>query len=173
MKIEFKLSFALFRAAYKLFWRRQLSARLIFPISVAMLIAGILGAVVVDERGPFGWLVSVCAGAIGGGVVGTLLLPLMRIYSVHRAYRHFLPSPVDDKLLSFEIDDVCISSLIPGVGAGTIQWSAICDFAQDEKVTLLYLTKKRFYFFPNSAMTPAQRAELADLIARSLPKGKS
>ena len=172
MKIEFKLSFALFKAAYKLFWRRQISARLILPVSVAMLFAGILGAMVVDERGPFGWLVSVCAGAIGGGAVGTILLPLMRIYSVRRSYRHFLPSPVNDKLLSFEIDDVSISSSIPGVGTGTIQWSAIGDFAQNEKVTLLYLTKKRFYFFPTSAMTPIQRAELNDLVARHLSKGK-
>jgi uncharacterized membrane protein YeaQ/YmgE (transglycosylase-associated protein family) len=172
MKIEFKLSFDLFKAAYKLFWRRQVSARLIFPVCVAMLIAGVLGAMVLDERGPLGWLVSICAGAIGGGTVGTILLPLLRIYSVRRAYRHFLPSPVDGKLLSFEIDDVSVSSLIPGVGTGTIQWSAFRDFAQNETVTLLYLTKKRFYFFPTSAMTPAQRAELTELVARHLPKGK-
>jgi hypothetical protein len=172
MKIEFPLTFDLYRAAHALFQRRQLSMRLMFPSCVALLAAGILGAMFIDERGPYGWLSAVSAGAIGGGFMGAIVMPLVRVYLVRRAYRGFLPSPVDNRVLSYEIDHDRIGSQVPGVGFGTIKWSAICDFAQNDKVTLLYLTKRRFYFFPTGAMTKDQRTELNDLVARYLPKRK-
>ena len=166
MKIEFTLTFDTFKAAYALYQKRRPSVRLMFPISIGILAAGILGAVLIDESGPYGWLAPLSAGAIGGGLVGTILLPLVRIYAVRRAFRNFLPKPVSGRALSFEIDDDQIRSLVPGVGLGEIQWSAIYGFAQNEKVTLLYLTKSRFYFFPTTALTPEQRAELNTIIDR-------
>ena len=45
------------------------------------------------------------------------------------------------------------------------------EFAQDKNVTLLYFAKNRFLFFPTGAMSP-EAAELNDLVARRLPKGK-
>jgi uncharacterized membrane protein YeaQ/YmgE (transglycosylase-associated protein family) len=166
MKIEFTLTFDNFKAAYVLYLKRQLSIRLMFPISVVALVGGILGAVLINDNGPFGWLSPIFAGAIGGGFVGTILLPLFRIYAVRKAFSYFLPKPVEGRVLLFEIDSEKICSEIPGIGSGEIQWSVIHDFAQDEKVTLLYITKKRFYFFPTAAMTPEQRAELNDIVTR-------
>lgn len=172
MKIEFTLTFDIFKAAYALYQRRQLSVRLMFPISIVILAAGILGAVVVDDKGPYWWLGSLSAGAIGGGFVGTILLPLFRIYAVRRSFRNFLPKPVSGRILSFEIDDDQIRTLVPGVGLSEIQWSAIYGFAQNEKVTLLYLTKNRFYFFPTTALTPEQRTELNAVVGRHGVKKK-
>jgi len=172
MKIEFTLTFGLFKAAYALYQKRQLSVRLMFPISIAALAGGILGAVLIHDNGPFGWLSPLFAGAIGGGFVGTILLPLIRIYAVRKAFASFLPRPVEGRILSYEIDGEQIRSEVSGIGSGKIQWSAIYDFAQNESVTLLYFTKRRFYFFPTAALTPVQRAELNDLVTRHGVKRK-
>jgi hypothetical protein len=51
-------------------------------------------------------------------------------------------------------------------------WTAIVRFAQNEKVTLFYVAKARFLFVPTQLFSEEQRAELNDLVARHLPKGK-
>ena len=45
-------------------------------------------------------------------------------------------------------------------------------FAQDEKMTLLYVFKDRFLMFPTAALSPDQRSELGDLVARHVVRSK-
>jgi hypothetical protein len=68
--------------------------------------------------------------------------------------------------MSLDIGDVCIISTISGVSEGKFFWRGIFDFAQDEKATMFYIDKRRFFFFPTLALSPAKRSELNDLVAR-------
>jgi hypothetical protein len=71
-----------------------------------------------------------------------------------------------------EIDDSGISTGIPGVSESKYSWEGIVASAQNERATLLYLGPARFLFFPTRVMSPDQRAELDDLIARHIVKRK-
>ena len=75
--------------------------------------------------------------------------------------------------MSIDIDNECLVSEIPGVFAEKYFWNTIVGFAQNEKVTLLYVFKDRFLLFPTAMLSQVQRTELNDLVARHLPKRKS
>jgi hypothetical protein len=70
------------------------------------------------------------------------------------------------------MDDDRILSGLPGVSEEKYFWNAIVGFAQDRKMTLLYLDKDKFLLFPTYALSPEQRAELNDLVARYVVKRK-
>jgi len=82
------------------------------------------------------------------------------------------PHGQTDQLLSIDIDDGRIISEMPGFSESKLLWTAIVRFAQNEKVTLFYVAKARFLFVPTQLFSEEQRAELNDLVARHLPKGK-
>jgi hypothetical protein len=51
-------------------------------------------------------------------------------------------------------------------------WDAITNFRQDEIITIMYLSPDHCFYFPTKSMSAEQRAELHDLVARHLHKGK-
>jgi hypothetical protein len=59
---------------------------------------------------------------------------------------------------------------MPGSSEAKLLWNAIVRFAQDEKITLFYLTELRFLFVPTIVFSTEQRAELSDLVARHVVK---
>lgn len=67
-----------------------------------------------------------------------------------------------------DVNDLGVASAIVGTEEGVFLWKDIAGFAQNEKITLLYLDKKRFLFFPTSTLNQSQRSELKDLVARHL-----
>ena len=77
-------------------------------------------------------------------------------------------NPVRDRANWTDINDQGVISAIVGTEEGVFSWKDIAGFAQNEKITLLFLDKKRFLFFPTSALDQSQRAELKDLVARHL-----
>jgi len=102
----------------------------------------------------------------------TISLPLVRAYKAHKCFERIFLSAQQDEKLSIDIDNERISSEIPGVGEGKYFWSTIMGFAQDEKMTLLYVFKDRFLMFPTAALSPDQRSELGDLVARHVVRSK-
>ncbi|MFC5862402.1 YcxB family protein [Acidicapsa dinghuensis] len=71
-----------------------------------------------------------------------------------------------------DINDQGVTSAIVGTEEGVFSWEDVAGFAQNEKITLLYLDKRRFLFFPTSVLNQSQRAELKDLVARNLVRDK-
>ena len=68
------------------------------------------------------------------------------------------------------VDDGGVTSAIIGTDEVVWPWKDFVHFAQNDKVTLLYLNQKRFLFFPTCALAQDQRAELNDLVARHVVK---
>ncbi|MGC1464017.1 MAG: YcxB family protein, partial [Terracidiphilus sp.] len=97
-------------------------------------------------------------------------LPAWRAYSMRKCFKQIFPPGRTDRSSSIDIDDDRIISTIPGVSEGRFFWNAILAFAQDEKVTLLYIRKNAFLFIPTCVMSRAQRVELNDLVARNMQR---
>jgi hypothetical protein len=70
------------------------------------------------------------------------------------------------------MDKERILSGLPEVSEERYFWNAIVGFAQDEKMTLLYLDKDKFLLLPTYALSPEQRTELNELVARHVVKGQ-
>jgi hypothetical protein len=102
----------------------------------------------------------------------SLGLPLTRYFAVRKQFKNTFPHAQTSQDLLIDIDDERIISTVPGTGEGKYFWTAILEFAQDEKVTLLYPRKNMFLLVPTQAMSPAQRAELNDLVARHLVRNQ-
>ena len=98
------------------------------------------------------------------------VLPLARIPDVRICFRRIFLNSKAIPTTTLEIDDHGIYSENPGVSEGELFWSAIVDFAQTERITLFYVARKKLLFFPTTVITPAQRAELNDLVARNMPR---
>ena len=97
-------------------------------------------------------------------------LPAWRAYSIRKCFKRICPPVATDRNISVDINDDQVISTVPGVSEGKFFWNAILASAQDEKITLLYIRKTAFLFIPTYAMSPAQRAELNDLISRHVGK---
>jgi hypothetical protein len=99
-----------------------------------------------------------------------MLLPVIRSQFVRTQFNQlFSPSA---RTLSIDIDDERIVCVNPGSSESRFLWHIVLEYAQDEKITMIYIAKLRFLFFPTSAMSVEQRTELNDLVARHVVKRK-
>jgi len=108
----------------------------------------------------FGWIVLALA--------FSLTLPLLQYYRANRQFKLLFPDQQTSGGVSIDIDDDRVVFAVPGISVGTYYWDGIVDFAQDERVTLLYTGKNRFVLFPTQALSAAQRTELDGLVARHI-----
>ncbi len=99
-------------------------------------------------------------------VVFFAAIPLLWELYVRRYFKQLFPASVTSRNVSFSADDDLIVSTVPDRSEGRFYWNAIDHFAQNEKVTLIYVGKKRFIFLPTRALSPEQRAEFRNLAAR-------
>jgi len=101
-----------------------------------------------------------------------LLLPLVYLYSTKKQFGNMFPHSRTDLPLTIDIDDERIITETPGFSEGKMFWNAIVEFLQNDKITLFYLAKSRFFFVPTKVFSEDQRAELSNLVARHLTKGQ-
>jgi hypothetical protein len=102
-----------------------------------------------------------------------LSLPLLRAYNIRRQFNLLFPSSRINNYVSLDIDNERIISVIPGLNEGKFSWNAIIKFAQDKRITLLYVAKNRFLFIPTTTFSSIQRSELDNLVISHGLKGKS
>jgi hypothetical protein len=65
--------------------------------------------------------------------------------------------------LEFNTEQFIIT--FPGKSEGRYFWSAIQDFAEDGKIALVFIQKKRFIFIPKHALPETAWFELRSLIS--------
>jgi hypothetical protein len=105
----------------------------------------------------------------------SLYLLVRRSYVIRKQLVRFIgrfqPSQ-SDKAKIIDIDDERIISEIAETSITKYFWTAICAYAQDDKITLIYVRHSGYIFIPARVMSHAQRAELNELVKRHLPEGK-
>lgn len=169
MKLTYKLTLANVRAAFRFHRHQTLLRRLSWPFWIVLTVACF--TVAHFSSVPSEMFAQSSSIGMGSFVIATGL-PIMRFYNVRKCYQQHFPRSRTEDFTTTEIDDEQIVSIIPGVSETKRPWKAIMAFTQNEKVTLLYVRKNAFVFFPTSAMSPEQRNEFNDLVARHLPKGR-
>jgi len=174
MKLEYTLTLADFRAAQRLHFRQTRGRRLrwaFWTIVVPALAALGLIAFLLLDMSRITRYASILFGIECGLLSIAIINPVARYYRMRKAFGVLFPPTRTERTSTLEINEESVLSSIPGVSEGKFFWKALTDFAQDERITLLYITKTRFLFFPTSAMTGLQRDELKALVARHLAKG--
>jgi purine-cytosine permease-like protein len=165
MQLSYTLSLADFKAAFQ-FHRRQAFLRRIsaylWPSAAAICFVTAFSFDVNSSQ--FSGFFSIGSGLL----VIAIGLPISQIYNVRKCYQQHYPSRRTEQVTTTEINDEYILSLIPGVSETKYFWVGIVAFAQNEKATLFYVRKNTFLFIPTRTMSPSQRMELNELVARNL-----
>jgi len=173
MKLEFTLTLSDYRSAQRLHIRQKVSRQISFfvwfilvPILALM---GLIAFIALDIS-RYTRSAGLFAGIEGGLVWLAIFCPVSREYQIRKSFKQLFPKNRTDRSSTLEIDDTQVVSIIPGVSEGKFFWSAICGFAQNDEVTLIYVAPKRFLFFPTSAMNTEQRTELSGMVVRHVVK---
>jgi len=101
----------------------------------------------------------------GVGLWFAIYIPLMRIYSIRKCWRLLLPehmkkSTKSEIAVALEMTPEQLISVIPGKSEGRFFWPGILDFAEDDKLALIFIKRKLFIFVPHRAMDEAGWSEL-------------
>ncbi len=173
MTFKYTVSLEDYKAALALHSRRSLSARIAhlclfwLPTTVGTFIGLLimhLGFHLQYMR-IFPWL-----SALFWVAVVCIAAPIQHASYMRRVFDKRIPA--GNRANWTDINDQGVTSAIVGTEEGVFSWEDVAGFAQNEKITLLYLDKRRFLFFPTSVLNQSQRAELKDLVARNLVRDK-
>ena len=90
------------------------------------------------------------------GAYFAVVLPLLRWNQIRRLWDRAQPKKFRDQPVTLQFDAQQIISARPGSSEGRFQWTAIEDYAEDERLALLYVQRKLFLFVPKRAMDEAE-----------------
>jgi hypothetical protein len=176
MKLEYALTLDDYKAAQRLHRSRTAARRIKFAISYsifpALTVVGLISIFLLksSDNAELKADLLICDFAL---FFLSVAMPIARIFDMRIRFKRLQRTLRGVSSVFLEIGEECIISAIPGVSEGKFFWNASIDFAQDDKVSLLYVRKRAFFFFPTSVMSPDQRTELNDLVARHVAKKKS
>jgi hypothetical protein len=168
IKLSYTLTLSDYKAALRLHLRQSIGRR--FAVAVLRIViptvaaAGLIVFLLFKARGT-----ELSASFITveiGLIFLSIALPIARYFDTRICFKRIFPNAATVPTISTEIDDECIRIQSPGVSEGKFYWKAIVKFDQDDKVTMLYIDKRRFLFFPTEILSQSERAEfkaLADL----------
>ena len=170
---NYTLSLADFKAALRLHGRQRMWRRVSYTFFYVIVpILAIVGTALfvfghflgkIDLDSPYRIILGVLLWL-------SIFLPMMQFINIRRSFKAIFPSASKDRAAAINIDDERVISSVVGLSEGAFYWPAIVEFAQDEKITLLYIAKNRFLLIPTSAFSPSQRSELDELVAQHLIK---
>ncbi len=165
MRFDFTITLEDYKVALKLHRKRKLRRRILpwiwpalFLISLVLLVVGSLNKnTEMIEQAILLAAWSLCAIAA---------LPILRFALTLRGYRQMFPPTRSGRTSTIEIDDQRIIEENPGTEEMRLPWTGVMGFTQNDRVTLIYINSCRFFLFPTPALSPAQKAELNELVAR-------
>ncbi len=137
----------LVRQAVFAFWRRSIGIGYVLALIVTAFSLGFLIA-----QGNSSWLVGALATVLALGVAFVVLL-----YFVH--YRNSLSKfrEMDSPHANFRADEAAFT-ISSGIGATTLQWSAIKELWQFSGVWLFLYSKAQFSTLPLASLSPEMQA---------------
>lgn len=95
------------------------------------------------------------------------LLSFARWRQIRKLWNQVQPKKYDGMPVTFQFDEDTLISARPGESEGRWKWGAVEDFAEDEKIAILYVRKKLFLMVPKRIM---DEAEWTRLRALALPR---
>jgi YcxB-like protein len=174
MRYEYKLTYQNYKDSQRLYRRHRWQAALSYyfwiwlvPVLGSILALPLLANLLFDFHPD--WLRSI-VGFSGVGLWFAVFIPLMRFYTIRRCWKRLLPENVRKSIrtdipVEIEWNNEQLISCLPGRSEGRFFWSAICDFAENEKLALIFVKKKQFIFVPKSALPESAWADLRSRLA--------
>lgn len=95
-----------------------------------------------------------------------IFLPAMRWWSIRKGWKSSAETIDGGKPVSLQFNDEQVISSIPGKSEGRFFWNAILDFAEDERIALLFIRKKQFLYIPKTALPEEAWAQIRALAPR-------
>ena len=168
MQISYKLAYSDYKNALRLHYGQK--GKWISPMSLFWFMPTIGSLIIISALIQFfhdkdRFLASNPPGLIGVPLF-FLIVPLLYSFALKNQFKSMFPHSQNDRQLTIDIDDERIATELPGFSESKFLWQGIDRFAQNEKVTMLYISRLRFIFFPTKSLSESQRAELNDFVAR-------
>jgi len=163
MVYSYDLTFQDYLSAQKLCVRRNLRARIIFFIWYRIMPILGIAAVGLFVRDTVFHHFSYRP-ALGGALAGIAwigLYPIIcRPFMLRKLFKQLRPDVKGDHPIELEINGDDLISRIPGRSEGRFKQAAISEFVENDKIALLFITKKKFLFIPKTAMDDSGWSEL-------------
>lgn len=167
MRLEYSLTLADYIEAFKLHRQQRLSRRFVPWIGPCLLLIALIGLVVFSLNNNIGLAAqSIALGA--GATVLTIGIPISRFINTRKSYNRLFQKGNMDRYSYIEINEQQIVRTLSGTSELKVLWSGVYDFVQNEKITMIYTNKDCFLLVPTQKMSPEQRAELSNIVARQV-----
>jgi hypothetical protein len=163
MKVTYKMSFADYKAGYRMYRRGTFFLRYDQLIWPAVTILCFIVFTIFRHQSEISQQV---AGLFFCSLWFTFGLPVLRTFNAYRGYRASLQNGRLSLETTTEITDERIVDVTPGICELTYTWSSIKGFGQDDKITIFRTSGAHFLFFPTSSLNADQRVELNELVSR-------
>jgi hypothetical protein len=169
MSCDYISTFEDYKKAQKLYLRYRNNARMrllawmyglpIATVCLALLTWHLSSTSSTSGFSLLGWLTLCCFGA-------TVQVVVLRPWNLRRCYNKMrrIAGMNEQTPTRFDFDDNGVISGVPNRSEVRFFWNAIQDFAEDEHVALLFISKKRFLFIPKRVMAAEQWDQLRSLI---------
>ena len=104
-------------------------------------------------------------GGIAGFAAGAMYLGFYRPFWLRRCYKKLKDGRSEDQPIELELTDEALISRLPGKSEGKFYPSSIVKFAEDERVVLIYVTKRLFLYIPKRAMPDVDWVQVRNWIS--------
>jgi hypothetical protein len=102
----------------------------------------------------------------GMGIWFAIFIPLMRWFNIRKLWKASVETIDGGKPVSLQFDNEQISSSIPGKSEGRFYWNAILDFAEDDRVAMIFVRAKNFLYIPKNALPEEAWTQIRALAPR-------
>ncbi len=163
MRITYKTSVADYRAAYRMYQRKNLFLRYDQIIWPAVTVLCLVAIVASDSHSA---LNRVGRELIIYPLLLSVGLPLLRALNAYRIYRDVHKETPSRPEVTTEITPEQIVDVTPGESNLAYTWPSVVGFGQNAKITVICMKSLQLIFFPTSVLSSNQRAELDELVSR-------
>jgi len=165
MKFTYSITLADLQNAQELHWHQTLRRRAIyystywlFPVLATALFTLLLTRIGASYAFFIGFVIAALITTLGFSRKKT------KLYR-KRFDKNF---PPNKRTAWCVIDEDGITSAIVGTDEEKRPWQDVAHFAQNNNITLLYVSEKKFMFIPTNALTMDQRTELLGYVDRHI-----
>lgn len=175
MQLSFEITLAEFKSALKLYSCETLGRRIhwfifdyVIPGIAVVAVALALVDYIASHSNVNGAFVAFAAYMAFVAVVSFIV----RRFRVRALFRALVPPGAKSRVRSMTFSEEHILSALEGIGEARYLWTAIVKCVQNGTVMLLFISREQFLLIPQRILSPAQRTELNDLVARHVPARK-
>jgi len=172
MTVEYTTSFEDYKAAQALYLRSRRGARLRFALwmyglpilSIVCTTMAIRDIRSIDTQrvDPFGPIAIL-------SIFMTFFVVVLRPYNLRRLYlkKRKLAGVENLSRVEFGFDETLVRSGYPERSEGQFRWNSIVDYAENQKIFLLFLSQKMFLYVPKRVLAEEQWQELRELLLQN------